>query len=83
MARKTKPEADIVSPEQLDRLTSRDIGRMHVDAIWAAGDLGEMELLMQFLHLLHARRHSLSPDDVDTRRADFDEQMKLVFEGGP
>lgn len=85
MARRSAAQTDetveLISDSQLDDLTSRHIAHAHVDRIWSKGDVGERELVMQFFHLLHARRTSLDPDDIDTRRKDFNEQMVLVFDG--
>jgi acyl-[acyl carrier protein]--UDP-N-acetylglucosamine O-acyltransferase len=67
----------------LDQATARQLAIIHINDIYngSSASIGEQELLMMFLHLLHARRRSLDPVDVVARRADFDEQMRLVFEG--
>lgn len=70
-----------IDARDLDKLTAARIVGIHCERIFNDYDPGEVELVMQFFHLLHARKYSLNPDDVDTRRSDFDEQMKLVFDG--
>lgn len=75
------PEAadTTITASQLDKLTSKHIAGIHLGRIFNDGDPGEQELVLQLLHLLHARKYSLDPDDVTTRYSDFTEQMAAVF----
>lgn len=72
-------EPKMMTREDLDRLTAEHIAMAHVRAIWVHGDPGEIELVLMFFHLLHARRHMLDVDALVTRRAEFEEQMSRVF----
>jgi hypothetical protein len=82
-AREMEPSAEEAHADfaaALEKATGREIVRAHIDRVWNQGDVGEQELVMQFFHLLHARKYSLNPDDIETRRQDFEEQMKVVFD---
>lgn len=92
MGRKTEPDdTDLetelnddrprtITPKQLDTITNREIANTHVRRIFnEGGDAGEQELVMQLFHLLHARKFSLDPNAIETRYADFNEQMTAVF----
>lgn len=68
-----------LTTEQLDQITGREIANAHVNGIYQRNDAGEIELLLMFFHLLHARRHVLDVDALATRRAEFDEHMDRVF----
>lgn len=70
----------VIDAVALDKLTSVHIAQMHVDTIWRRGDPGEMELVLQFFHLLSARRQTLDVDELSARRDDFEAQLKLVFD---
>lgn len=73
-------EPRVLTSDDLDRVTSRGIAELHMNRIFEGdADIGEQELVMMLLHLLHARRYSYDVDALDTRRADFEEQFKMVF----
>ena len=70
-----------LTTDDLDRFTSRGVCELHLNRIFDRdADIGEQELLMLFVHLLHARRFSLNADMVNTRKQDFLEHFATVFE---
>ena len=78
MAKAPEPPLEL-SDELIDKLTAGTMASLHLAKIFRGDDIGEQELVLQFFHLLHARRTSLNPDEVDVRYADFEEQLKKVF----
>lgn len=79
--RKTEEPAEpqVLTTDDLDRFTARGMAEIHLNRIFVSGLEGEQELLMMLLHLLHARRHNLNVEDVNARRADFEEHFKQVM----
>ena len=88
---KRRPSADVELPSEdaprvlttddLDRFTSRGVAELHLNRIFDRdADIGEQELILMMLHLLHARRFSLNADLIQTRKADFLEHFHTVFE---
>ena len=76
-----KSEPTGITQAELDEITAEQIALTHVRYIWRRADPGEMELVLMFFHLLHARRAMLDVDALATRRAEFQEQLDRVFEG--
>lgn len=72
-------EPAVLTQEQLDRITGEQIAITHVRNVWRYDDLGEIELVLMFFHLLHARRTMLDVDALAMRRAEFQEQLDRVF----
>lgn len=72
-------DVDALTAIDLDALTTRELLRMHVDRICQTGDPGELELIAQFFHFLHARRYGRDPDMIETRYNDFKEQLEMVL----
>ncbi len=68
-----------LTQEQLDQVTAEAIAIAHVRTVWRNDDPGEVELVLMFFHLLHARRHVLDVDALVTRRAEFQEHLDRVF----
>lgn len=68
-----------VTEEELAQQSANAIIYVNVERLLAHNDLGEIELLLMFLRLLHARRHQFDVGELANQRADFDQQMKEVF----
>lgn len=68
-------EVIVIDDDTLDRLTRQQIVGIHLERI---SDLGEQELLLQFLQLLQARRTML-PEEIEIRRKDFEDRLAEVF----
>ena len=68
-----------MTQEQLDQITAEQIAITHLRAIWRNDDLGEIELLLMFFHLLYARRTMLDVEALSMRRAEFQEHLDRVF----
>lgn len=68
-------ELAVIDDDTLDRLTRNQIIGIHLDRI---SDIGEQELLLQFLQLLQARRTML-PEEIEIRRKDFEDRLAEVF----
>lgn len=73
---KPKQDLALIDDDTLDRLTRQEIISIHLQRMM--GDLGEEELLLQFLQLLQARRTML-PEEIEIRRRDFEDRLKEVF----
>lgn len=75
MARKPSQDVTIIDDDTLDRLTRQEIIGLHLGRMT---DIGEQELLLQFLLLLQARRTML-PEEIEIRRKDFEDRLAEVF----
>ncbi len=75
----TGTEPAVLTQEQLDKITAEHIALTHVRHIWRNDDAGEVELVLMFFHLLHARRTMYDVDALVTRRAEFQEHLDRVF----
>lgn len=73
---KPKQDLAVIDDDTLDRLTRQQIISIHLQRMM--GDLGEEELLLQFLQLLQARRTML-PEEIEIRRKDFEDRLAEVF----